>query len=66
MWTGGAANLSNNWAGWGGPVAPSSPMDRTVRGLQREPSSVVDPELRERQSDLLFSARLHGGAPLLL
>jgi len=35
-------------------------------GLQREPSSVVDPELRERQSDLLFSARLHSGEPLLL
>jgi predicted transposase/invertase (TIGR01784 family) len=34
--------------------------------LQREPSSVVDPELREHQSDLLFSARLHGGEPLLL
>jgi predicted transposase/invertase (TIGR01784 family) len=34
--------------------------------LQREPSSVVDPELRERQSDLLFSARLHGGEPVLL
>lgn len=34
--------------------------------LHREPSSVVDPELRERQSDLLFSAQLHGGQPLLL
>jgi hypothetical protein len=34
--------------------------------LQREPSSVVDQELRERQSDLLFSARLHGGEPVLL
>jgi predicted transposase/invertase (TIGR01784 family) len=34
--------------------------------LHREPSSVVDPELRERQSDLLFSAQLHGGHPLLL
>ena len=34
--------------------------------VQREPSSVVDPELRERQSDFLFSARLHGGAPVLL
>jgi predicted transposase YdaD len=33
--------------------------------LHREPGSVVDPELRERQSDLLFSARLHGGQPLL-
>jgi predicted transposase YdaD len=29
--------------------------------LRREPASVVDPELRESQSDLLFSARLHGG-----
>jgi hypothetical protein len=27
---------------------------------------VVDPELRESQSDLLFSARLQGGQPLLL
>lgn len=34
--------------------------------LHREPSSVVDPELRERQSDLLFSTQLHGGQPLLL
>jgi hypothetical protein len=34
--------------------------------LHREPSSVVDPELRERQSDLLFSAQFHGGQPLLL
>jgi predicted transposase/invertase (TIGR01784 family) len=33
--------------------------------LQREPSSVVDPELRETESDLLFSARLHGGRSLL-
>ncbi len=34
--------------------------------LRRESGSVVDAELRERQSDLLFSARLHGGEPLLL
>ncbi|HYH94555.1 Rpn family recombination-promoting nuclease/putative transposase [Hyalangium sp.] len=34
--------------------------------LRREVGSVVDAELRERQSDLLFSARLHGGQPLLL
>ncbi len=34
--------------------------------LHQESGSVVDPELRERQSDLLFSARLHGGQPLLL
>ncbi|KFE60842.1 Rpn family recombination-promoting nuclease/putative transposase [Hyalangium minutum] len=34
--------------------------------LHRESGSVVDAELRERQSDLLFSARLHGGEPLLL
>lgn len=34
--------------------------------LRREPGSVVDPELRETQSDLLFSARLHGGQQLLL
>jgi predicted transposase YdaD len=34
--------------------------------LRRESGSVVDPELRESQSDLLFSARLHGGQPLLL
>lgn len=34
--------------------------------LRREAGSVVDPELRESQSDLLFSARLHGGQPLLL
>ncbi|REG26159.1 putative transposase/invertase (TIGR01784 family) [Archangium gephyra] len=33
--------------------------------LRREPGSVVDPELRETQSDLLFSARLSGGRPLL-
>jgi predicted transposase/invertase (TIGR01784 family) len=33
--------------------------------LQPESGSVVDPELRESQSDLLFSARLLGGAPLL-
>jgi predicted transposase/invertase (TIGR01784 family) len=34
--------------------------------LRREPGSVVDPELREPQSDLLFSARLRSGHPLLL
>jgi predicted transposase YdaD len=34
--------------------------------LRREPGSVVDPELRETESDLLFSARLHTGHPLLL
>ncbi len=33
--------------------------------LRREPTSVVDPELRETESDLLFSARLHGGQALL-
>jgi len=33
--------------------------------LQRESGSVVDPELRETESDLLFSARLSGGRPLL-
>ncbi|WP_257461618.1 Rpn family recombination-promoting nuclease/putative transposase [Archangium lipolyticum] len=34
--------------------------------LRREPGSVVDPELRETESDLLFSARLRTGHPLLL
>jgi predicted transposase YdaD len=34
--------------------------------LRRESGSVVDPELRETQSDLLFSARLLGGQHLLL
>jgi plasmid stabilization system protein ParE len=34
--------------------------------LRSESTSVVDPELRERQSDLLFSARLHEGLPVLL
>ncbi|WP_073561366.1 Rpn family recombination-promoting nuclease/putative transposase [Archangium sp. Cb G35] len=33
--------------------------------LQPESGSVVDPELRETESDLLFSARLRGGRPLL-
>lgn len=33
--------------------------------LRPEPGSVVDPELRETESDLLFSARLRGGRPLL-
>jgi hypothetical protein len=33
--------------------------------LQQESGSVVDPELRETESDLLFSARLRGGRPLL-
>jgi predicted transposase/invertase (TIGR01784 family) len=34
--------------------------------LQRESGSVVDPELRQTESDLLFTARLHTGHPLLL
>ncbi|ATB34849.1 hypothetical protein CYFUS_000256 [Cystobacter fuscus] len=34
--------------------------------LRREPGSVVDPELRETESDLLFTARLNTGRPLLL
>ena len=34
--------------------------------LRRESSSVVDPELRETESDLLFTARLHSGRSLLL
>ena len=34
--------------------------------LRQEPGSVVDPELRETESDLLFSARLRKGRPLLL
>ncbi|OJT21354.1 hypothetical protein BO221_26385 [Archangium sp. Cb G35] len=34
--------------------------------LRREPVSVVDPELRETESDLLFTARLHTGQSLLL
>ncbi len=34
--------------------------------LRRESSSVVDPELRETESDLLFTARLRTGHPLLL
>jgi hypothetical protein len=34
--------------------------------LRREPGSVVDPELKETQSDLLFSARLRSGRQLLL
>ena len=33
--------------------------------LKQEPGNVVDPELRETESDLLFSARLLGGRPLL-
>ncbi|WP_224364283.1 Rpn family recombination-promoting nuclease/putative transposase [Hyalangium versicolor] len=33
--------------------------------LRREPNSVVDPELRETESDLLFSARFSGGRPVL-
>ncbi len=33
--------------------------------LRLESSSVVDAELRETESDLLFSARLRGGKPLL-
>jgi predicted transposase YdaD len=34
--------------------------------LRREPGSVVDPELRETESDLLFTVRLHEGRSLLL
>jgi predicted transposase YdaD len=34
--------------------------------LRQEPGSVVDPELRETESDLLFSARLRTARPLLL
>jgi len=34
--------------------------------LRRESGSVVDPELRETESDLLFTARLREGRPLLL
>ncbi|MFY0562383.1 Rpn family recombination-promoting nuclease/putative transposase [Archangium lansingense] len=34
--------------------------------LRREPGSVVDPELRETESDLLFTARLRSGQSLLL
>jgi predicted transposase YdaD len=34
--------------------------------LRREPGSVVDPELRETESDLLFTARLREGRSLLL
>jgi predicted transposase YdaD len=34
--------------------------------LRREPGSVVDPELKETESDLLFTARLRTGRPLLL
>ncbi|HLM45754.1 MAG TPA: Rpn family recombination-promoting nuclease/putative transposase, partial [Myxococcaceae bacterium] len=34
--------------------------------LRREPGSVVDPELRETESDLLFTARLREGGSLLL
>jgi predicted transposase YdaD len=34
--------------------------------LKREHGSVVDPELRETESDLLFTARLQTGHPLLL
>ncbi len=34
--------------------------------LRRESGSVVDPELRETESDLLFTARLRSGRPLLL
>ncbi|MDY7226146.1 Rpn family recombination-promoting nuclease/putative transposase [Hyalangium rubrum] len=33
--------------------------------LHRESGSVIDPELRETESDLLFSARLRGGGALL-
>ncbi|NMO19621.1 transposase [Pyxidicoccus fallax] len=34
--------------------------------LRRESGSVVDPELRGTESDLLFIARLHSGHPVLL
>ncbi len=34
--------------------------------LKTESGSVVDPELKETESDLLFSARLRSGEPLLL
>ncbi|WP_239469836.1 Rpn family recombination-promoting nuclease/putative transposase [Archangium violaceum] len=34
--------------------------------LRRESGSVVDPELRETESDLLFTARLREGRPLRL
>jgi hypothetical protein len=34
--------------------------------LRREPGSVVDPELRQTENDLLFTARLRTGHPLLL
>ncbi|AKI98638.1 putative transposase/invertase (TIGR01784 family) [Archangium gephyra] len=34
--------------------------------LRQESGSVVDPELRETESDLLFTARLRSGRPLLL
>ena len=34
--------------------------------LRRESGTVVDPELRETESDLLFTARLRAGRPLLL
>jgi len=34
--------------------------------LKRESGSVVDPELRQTESDLLFTARLRSGQPLLL
>jgi predicted transposase YdaD len=34
--------------------------------LRRESGSVVDPELRETESDLLFTARLRGGQRLLV
>jgi len=34
--------------------------------LTRESGSVVDPELKETESDLLFTARLRSGEPLLL
>jgi predicted transposase YdaD len=33
--------------------------------LHRESGSVVDPKLRETENDLLFSARMRGGRPLL-
>ncbi|WP_164020125.1 Rpn family recombination-promoting nuclease/putative transposase [Pyxidicoccus trucidator] len=46
------------------PAQVVSEVDWT--SLRREPGSVVDPELRETESDLLFTARLRTGHPLLL
>lgn len=46
------------------PAQVVSEVDWT--SLRRESGSVVDPELRETESDLLFTARLRTGHPLLL